>query len=216
MPYTVQAFFILVAPNLFAASIYHSLEALTIASGINHLCVLEPRLTTRLFLLGDGLAFAALIAGCGFVDSDFFQGAIRCGNYLIIAGLILQTLLLWVFTGFTVVFLVRLSRRKSYATQDQDRLKKVKKLLMLICTGAQIIAGRNMFRLTTTAMNPTGYMAEHEWTFYVFDGVQLAQVMIINLAWYHCRLDDLALIPRDASSLSSERDFSLGYGHLQS
>lgn len=186
MPYSVQAFFILVAPNLLAASMYQYFERLADASGMSHLCVLRPRLLTRLFISGDVLSFVALIAGSGFVDSNFFSGAIRCGNYLIIVGLVLQLLLLWIFTGVAIAFHIRLVRNSSHTTQDPDRMKKIRRLLSIIYAGAQILAGRNMFRLTTTAMDPSGYMARHEWTFYVFDGAQIAQVMLINLTWYHC------------------------------
>lgn len=185
MPYSVQAFFILVAPNLIAVSMYQYFERLANTSTMSHLCVLRPWLLTRLLTVGDGVAFAALIAGCGFVDSNFFQGAIKCGNYLIIVGLVLQMLLLWIFTGVAIAFHVRLVRKKSNTMHNPERTKRIKRLLSLVYAGAQIVAGRNMFRLTTTAMDPSGYMARHEWTFYVFDGAQIAQVMLFNLAWYH-------------------------------
>lgn len=201
MPYSVQAFFILVAPNLIAVSIYQYFERLANKSAMSHLCVLRPWLLTRLLTIGDGVAFAALIAGCGFVDSNFFQGAIKCGNYLIIVGLVLQMLLLWIFTGVAIAFHIRLVRKKSNAMQSPERMKRIKRLLGLVYAGAQIVAGRNMFRLTTTAMDPSGYMARHEWTFYVFDGAQIAQVMLINLAWYHYGHSVTSMATNDGRSL---------------
>ena len=210
MPYSVQAFFILVAPNLITVSIYQYFERLADKSAMSHLCVLRPWLLTRLLTVGDGVAFAALIAGCGFVDSNFFQGAIKCGNYLIIAGLVLQMLLLWIFTGVAIAFHIRLVRKKSNAMQSPEGMKRIKRLLGLVYAGAQIIAGRNMFRLTTTAMDPGGYMARHEWTFYVFDGAQIAQVMLINLAWYHYGYSLTSMAPNDGRSLLEDVEAPTG------
>lgn len=187
------------------------------ASGRADLCFGRPRLLTLIFVVLDGTSFLILIAGRGFVDSGFFDGAVKAGNYLILVGLLLQLVLMWIFTGFVATFHIRLCRSRSIDLQNAEELKKIKRLMGLVYAAAQIIGGRALFRLTTTAMDPTGYMAKHEWTFYAFEGAQMAQVILFCLAWYFygpldegpTSLDTISLTRSNNGATSSLTDTSL-------
>jgi hypothetical protein len=183
-------------------SLFIYFERLVIASGRTDLALVRPRLLTYIFIGLDAVAFAMLIIGRGFVDSDFFSGALKAGNYILLVGLLLEMLLLHVFTFFAIHFQIRLARCRPLATQNAETTKQLKRLCMLIWAAAQIIAGRDLSRLTTTALNSTGYMAKHEWAFFAFESVQVAQAMCFCFAWYFWLPTGYAPAPMEITSIA--------------
>ncbi|THV64613.1 RTA1 like protein [Aureobasidium pullulans] len=104
MPYILQSLFLLLAPTLFAASIYMELgRILDLTEGSSRSIIGRKKLT-KIFVLGDILSFLAQSGGGGMLA----QGN-SSGNKVIIGGLVLQLLFFGFFMVSAVVFHKRMS-----------------------------------------------------------------------------------------------------------
>jgi hypothetical protein len=89
-PYIVQSRLLLVAPALFAASIYLILSRIILLTdGAKHALV-RPRWITMFFVAGDVISFLAQSAGGGLLGSAHDQKTINLGNHIIVGGLGIQ------------------------------------------------------------------------------------------------------------------------------
>lgn len=71
--YSIQAILILLAPPLYAASIYMVLGRLITFLGAEHLSVVSVRWMTKIFVVGDVIAFLCQAAGL-FIGTSYTQG----------------------------------------------------------------------------------------------------------------------------------------------
>ncbi|OBW64295.1 MAG: putative 5-proFAR isomerase His6 [Aureobasidium pullulans] len=178
MPYILQSLFLLLAPTLFAASIYMELgRILDLTEGSSRSIIGRKKLT-KIFVLGDVLSFLAQSGGGGMLA----QGN-SSGNKVIIGGLVLQLL----FFGFFMVSAVVFHKRMS-----ADPTAKVmamplpwKKHLTALYVGSGLILVRSLYRLIEYIQGgSSGYIVEHEWTLYVFDAVLMLGTMAVFF-WIH-------------------------------
>lgn len=103
MPYIIQNFFILVAPALFAASIYMTLGRIIRAlKAEKHSLVRVDRLT-KTFVLGDVMSF--LVQG-GSAGLMFQSSTVNIGQGMVVAGLFIQIVMFGLFALTAVIFQV--------------------------------------------------------------------------------------------------------------
>ncbi|KAH7248225.1 RTA1 like protein-domain-containing protein [Fusarium solani] len=157
--FVIQAILILVAPALYAASIYMILGRLIRTVDGECLSLVPVQWVTRIFVTGDVVAFS-LQAGDGGIQSAGTLELYETGEKIIIAGMFVQ---IAVFGFFIFTSLLYLS---------------------VLYTSSAIILVRSIFRVIEYLQGNKGYLISHEIFLYIFDTILVAIVMVILLVWY--------------------------------
>ncbi|KAJ4288584.1 hypothetical protein N0V90_011821 [Kalmusia sp. IMI 367209] len=98
-PYIIQSVLILIAPILFAASIYMILGRLILRTNSASYSIVRATWVTKIFVAGDIICFFVQSGGAGMLTQAKDQDGIKRGENIILAGLVLQILIF----GFFVV-----------------------------------------------------------------------------------------------------------------
>lgn len=179
--FVIQAILILVAPALYAASIYMILGRLIRALGAEHLSLVPVAWVTRVFVFGDIFSFT-LQAGGGGIQSAGTLDFYNIGEKLIIAGLWVQICVFGFFVVTSLLFNYRVVKAPTeIATRGDIPWKR--HLVVLYATSA-IILVRSIFRVIEYLQGNNGYLISHEVFLYCFDALLMAIVMAIFLIWY--------------------------------
>ncbi|KAH9237505.1 hypothetical protein K456DRAFT_1829432 [Colletotrichum gloeosporioides 23] len=179
--FVIQAILILVAPALYAASIYMILGRLIRTVKAEHLSLIPVNWVTRIFVAGDVVAFT-LQAGGGGVQAAGTLDLYEAGEKIIIAGLFVQIVVFGFFVVTSLLFHVRLSRNPT-TTALEGGTPWRRYLYVLYATSA-IILIRSVFRVVEYLQGNKGYLISHEIFLYIFDTLLMAIVMTIFLVWY--------------------------------
>ncbi|KAI5208312.1 RTA1 like protein [Aureobasidium subglaciale] len=178
MPYILQSLFLLLAPTLFAASIYMELgRILDLTEGESRSIIGRKKLT-KIFVAGDVISFLTQSGGGGMLASGS-----QSGNKIIIGGLVLQLL----FFGFFMVSSGIFHRRMNASPTVKVMAIPLpwKKHLYALYAGSVMILVRSLYRLIEYIQGgSSGYIVEHEWTLYVFDAVLMLGTMLVFF-WIH-------------------------------
>lgn len=183
IPYVLQSTFLLLAPVLFAASLYMTLSRIIRAVDGASFSLIRPTWLTRIFVSGDAFSFIIQASGAGLrVMAGTGKSDINpnLGANIIVGGLIFQIIIFGIFMAAALVF----NRRfKSHARSSVSHgVPWQASLNMLYVTSAAIMI-RNIFRVAEYAMGHDGYLLGVEWGVYVFD----AALMTITMAWFFWR-----------------------------
>ncbi|KAF9872459.1 hypothetical protein CkaCkLH20_09956 [Colletotrichum karsti] len=179
--FVIQAILILVAPALYAASIYMILGRLIRTVKGEHLSLVPVAWVTRIFVTGDVVAFT-LQAGGGGVQAAGTLELYEAGEKIIIAGLFVQIVVFGFFVLTSMLFHIRL-RNSPTETSLQGTTPWRRYLYVLYVTSA-IILIRSIFRVVEYLQGNGGYLISHEIFLYIFDTLLMAIVMAIFLIWY--------------------------------
>lgn len=184
--YSIQAIFILVAPALYAASIYMILGRIIISLQAQSLSLIPIRWLTKLFVCGDIISFSLQAAGGGIQASGTVEAYNR-GEKIIVAGLFVQIAVFGFFIFTALLFHNRCNKQPTPAAQHN--IFPWKQDLMVLYAVSAIILVRSIFRVVEYLQGNNGYLISHEVFLYVFDGILMAIVMIIFLIFYIDHLD---------------------------
>ena len=181
-PYAIQSTLILLAPILFAASVYMFLGRIIRAvDGESH-SLIRPKWLTKIFVCGDILCFLIQAGGGGYLVTAKTESQVNTGEHMILAGLILQIVIFLFFVSVAVTFNVRMS---SYPTAvAMSGRVEWQKLLYSLYLVSILITVRNIVRTAEYAAGATGYLLTHEWTSYIFDAVLMTFVLVVCYLWY--------------------------------
>ncbi|OAA63080.1 RTA1 like protein [Cordyceps fumosorosea ARSEF 2679] len=186
--FILQTVSILVAPALFAASVYMVLSRLARSvHGERHL-VIRPRWLTLVFVLGDICSFLVQSAGGGLMASASFSRT--TAQNIILAGLLIQIVLFGLFSVTAIIFHVRMRRWPSAASRGGSGNGGVpwQRILCMMYVVSVLIMVRSVFRVVEYVMGKGGYLLTHEWTLYVFDALLMVLTMAVFVWWYPGRL----------------------------
>ncbi|KAH7166449.1 RTA1 like protein-domain-containing protein [Dactylonectria macrodidyma] len=179
--FVIQAILILVAPALYAASIYMILGRLIRALKAEHLSLIPVQWVSRIFVTGDVIAFG-LQAGGGGIQSAGTLDLYKTGEKVIIAGLFVQIAVFGFFVYTSLLFHYRLyndpTPRASRGEIPWTRY------LYVLYTSSVIILLRSIFRVVEYLQGNDGYLISHEVFLYIFDTLLMAIVMVVILIWY--------------------------------
>ncbi|KAH6956078.1 RTA1 like protein-domain-containing protein [Fusarium avenaceum] len=179
MPYAVQNMFILVAPALFAASIYMILGRIIRGLNADRHSLLKPAKLTRTFVLGDVLSFM-IQGGGGGMSAIQNPTLVKWAERLVIFGLVVQIVIFGLFCVVSVVFHRRMLRTPT--AESIGTIIPWESTLYMLYGVSLLIMVRSIFRVIEYAQGYTGYALSHEWTLYVFDTLLMWLVTII-FAW---------------------------------
>ncbi|KAK8137301.1 hypothetical protein PG984_005241 [Apiospora sp. TS-2023a] len=208
--FVMQAILILVAPALYAASIYMILGRLIRTLQADRLSLLPIAWATKVFVISDVVVSFTLQAGGGGIQAAGTLELYDIGEKVIIAGLLVQIAMFGFFMATAVLFHVRYVRGGCWHPVDGEncgglvtRKKTVqwRRHLWVLYAVSSLILVRSIFRVVEYLQGNRGYLIAHEMFLYVFDAVLMALVMGILLVWY---VDDLDAEqgPRRDSGLS--------------
>ncbi|KAK7209394.1 hypothetical protein V2G26_016572 [Clonostachys chloroleuca] len=179
--FVMQAILILVAPALYAASIYMILGRLIRALGASELSFIPPKWVTRIFVAGDVVAFS-LQAGGGGIQAAGTLEFYNIGEKIIITGLFVQIAFFGFFVITSILFHYRLSSRPTEIALVGNI--PWKRYLYVLYATSLIILIRSIFRVIEYLQGNGGYLISHEIFLYIFDTILMAAVMLIFLVWY--------------------------------
>ncbi|KAL7783448.1 RTA1 like domain-containing protein [Trichoderma ceciliae] len=178
-PYILQSIFLLLAPILFAASLYMTLGRVVVAISGAQYSLISPRWLIRIFVTADILSFMIQGGGAGILVQGGSASKAQTGQRIIVGGLVFQLVAFAVFCLNTLLFHLRY--RKHGRTDSVRHIPWQGILVMLYLTSGFIMI-RNIFRAIQYAMDQDGYLLTHEWTVYVMDGMLMFLTML-DFAW---------------------------------
>lgn len=184
MPFCVQNTFILIAPVLFAATIYMILGRVIVRSKGEMHSLIKPSKITLAFVLGDVVSFLVQGGGAGMSAVQNAELS-KWSERIVVIGLVIQLIMFGLFCVIAVVFHRRMKHASPsvlldahYDTKETDW----KADLWMLYALSFLIMVRSIFRLVEYCQGYTGYALSHEWTLYVFDAVLMFAVAGI-FAW---------------------------------
>ena len=141
---------ILIAPILFAASIYMVLGRLILRTDSEALSIIRPRWVTGVFVTGDVLCFFIQSGGAGMLVQADDQSGVKRGENIILGGLMLQILCF----GFFVVVAGIWHKRMNEVETPAARTAGVpwRRYIMLLYVASVCISVRNACRVVEYAM----------------------------------------------------------------
>ncbi|PNP46119.1 hypothetical protein TGAMA5MH_02154 [Trichoderma gamsii] len=174
-PYITQSLLLLVAPALFAATIYMELgRIISLVNGESH-CLIRKNWLTKIFVFGDILSFFLQGGGGGYQASGT-ASALETGAHIIIVGLFVQL----AFFGFFIVVAVKfhLSINRVPTTRLSNELSWEKHMKVLYVASILIMV-RSIFRVVEYLQGFNGYLLHHEAYLYIFDALLMFLVMVL-------------------------------------
>ncbi|PTB34837.1 uncharacterized protein TrAFT101_009452 [Trichoderma asperellum] len=157
--FVIQAILILVAPALYAASIYMILARLIRAINAQQLSI--------------------LVAGA-FRRPEHLTSII--GEKIIITGLFVQIAFFGFFIITTITFHYKLINNPTPAAVA--RIIRWKRHIYILYTTSSLILVRSIVRVIEYLQGNGGYLISHEAFLYVFDALLMVSVMVIFAIWY--------------------------------
>ncbi|GCB24955.1 protein RTM1 [Aspergillus awamori] len=180
-PYILQTLLLLVAPTLFAATVYMELGRIVILTNGEAYCLIRRTWLTKTFLLGDIISFIMQGAGGGIMASGT-PSALSTGENIIIGGLVVQLIFFSLFVITSIKF------HRGVSTTPSRRVLHSqapwKRHMYALYGGSALIFVRSLFRLIEYAQGNDGYLVSHEVYLYIFDALLMVLVMAL-FAWVH-------------------------------
>ncbi|KAH8596878.1 RTA1 like protein-domain-containing protein [Bisporella sp. PMI_857] len=203
--FLMQAVTLLVAPALFAASIYMILGRIILLTQAESMSPIRAKWLTKIFVCGDVLSFLVQAGGGGLLSDTKSQDM---GKTLILIGLAVQIIFFTFFIYCAGIFHYRLLRSPTSASMQSSWAKHI---YTLYGTGILILI-RSIFRVAEFAAGPESSLQTKEAYIYIFDAVLMVGVMV----WFNI-VHPGSIIGRkvqggDHFPLSDREEESLSYG----
>jgi len=180
-PYIVNTLLILVAPALFAASIYMVLGRIILSVDGESLSLIKKRWLTKVFVTSDVVTFFVQLGGAGLLASSDPTQA-KLGSHIILAGLLLQIIIFGFFVVVGLVFHRRLLAMPTSLSHDPSL--PWKKYLYILYITCGFIMFRSIVRVAEFVQGFEGEIYTHEVFLFLFDALPMAAVMVIFNIWY--------------------------------
>ena len=195
LPYAIQSVFILIAPALYAASVYMALSRLMRRLHAEHLSIVPTKWLTKIFVLGDVLSFLIQTGGGGLASTGGNSHIDpNIPKYIILVGLFVQVIVF----GLFIVTIIFFHRRKSHEEKNTKAgyygSVNWKRIVIMLYVISAMIMLRSIYRIIEYAMGMDSYFFAHEWPTYVLDGVPMLVTMFIWGFYYPSELSRYAII----------------------
>ncbi|KAJ6054325.1 RTA1 like protein [Penicillium canescens] len=177
MPYALQSLFILLAPSLFAASIYMILGRIIRLTEGDSRSIIRAKFMTKIFVLGDVLSFLIQSGGGGIMSTSKSQSQMKLGENMIIVGSI--------FGFFAVVAIIFHKRISAHPTTNSLGLSVPwKKFLFVLYAASGLILIRCLYRIIEYAQGSSGTLQSREAYAYIFDGMLMLGMMLLFIIFH--------------------------------
>ncbi|KAJ6093988.1 hypothetical protein N7467_002833 [Penicillium canescens] len=183
--YAIQTLMILLAPPLYAASIYMALGRTVTYLHAEDLSLVPVKWMTKIFVTGDVFSFLLQCAGGGLMSAG--SSMHETGSNVTIGGLVIQLLFFGFFVVVTTVFHFRISRHPTSKSQTDLGITRSQgwkqrnwfTILVGLYIVSVLILVRSVFRLVEYREGYSGYIMTHEVFMYIFDGLLMWIAMIV-------------------------------------
>lgn len=179
-PYIAQNVCILLPPSLYAATIYMIYGRIVIYAQEPRLSIVSPQKVTKVFVIGDVLAFLTQASGGGMMA---ISSMAHMGQIITIVGLFIQLFFFGAFLTISIIF----GRRVQNAKSSLRRLPYGILLYVLFFVSVLIIA-RCLYRIVEFCQGNDGYLMSHEAFMYVFDTIPMFAVQVVFHYWHPGRI----------------------------
>lgn len=182
-PYIGQSLLLLLAPALYAASIYMVLgRVIAMLPNGERYSMIRLNWMTKIFVGGDVLSFLMQSTGGGILGtSDGDPDKVKFGEHVIVGGLFVQLAFFGFFMLVSVLFWFKYHRgevidRHVIETSSQCRWRS---LLKVLFATSGLILIRSVFRVIEYLDGQDGYLLTREMFLYIFDGLLMFLVMVL-------------------------------------
>ncbi|KAF3385543.1 Protein RTM1 [Penicillium rolfsii] len=182
-PYIVQTMLILVAPPLFAASIYMTLGRVIVALHCQELSIVPVRFLTKIFVVGDVISFLLQCGGGGYMAAGSVS-AMNTGANIVIGGLAIQLLFFGFFVIVSAVFHWRVKRNLPSTSHSREQGKKWESIMWALYASCFLILVRSIFRVAEFVEGNDGFIMRREYLLYIFDACLMALSGIVLVVVY--------------------------------
>lgn len=172
-----QSILLLVAPALFAATIYMTLGRIILLVGGEKYSVVKKRYLTKIFVAGDIFSFLLQSAGGGIMSGG--GKSVKIGQDTILAGLFVQLLLFSLFLAVGILFHRRYSAALALNPSLAGSRLPWRKHLRTLYAASALVLLRSVFRVVEYIMGNGGFLLRNEVFLYVFDAVLMLGVMVL-------------------------------------
>lgn len=179
--YAIQSVLILLAPILFAASVYMYLGRIIVAVHGERQSIIPVKFLTKVFVAGDVLCFFIQGGGGGLMASADSSSTVKTGEKIILGGLVLQIV---IFLFFIAIAWVWHTRMRGVSIDPARHSIPWQHLLISLYIVSILITFRNTVRTVEYGMGSSGYLLNHEWIIFVCDGAPMIIVLAFCLTWY--------------------------------
>ncbi|KAF4552478.1 RTA1-like protein 9 [Elsinoe fawcettii] len=176
-PFIMQSTLILLAPALFAASIYMVLARVIITIDGASLSIVPVRRMTLIFVIGDVFSFMVQASGAGVMVMNK-ENSMKMGSNIIMAGLVIQVLIFGFFCITAGIWHKRVNRLPPAAAFNVE--VPWRQIMLMLYIVSSLIMVRSVFRLIEYAQGNDGYLLSTEWPLYIFDALLMWSV---TAAW---------------------------------
>ena len=202
-PYICQSLLCLLAPALFAASIYMVLgRIIRVTDGESH-SLIKARWLTKVFVLGDVLSFLAqsggtypplsayspdrrndadVLLGGGMLATAKTPDSVKLGEHIITGGLFIQLVFFGFFVIVAGVFHYRISRYPTGRSRSVE-LPWQRYLIILYLASAFIMV-RSVVRIVQYLQGSDGILLQQEVFLYIFDATIMFLTMVLYNVWH--------------------------------
>ncbi|KAL4767047.1 RTA1 like protein-domain-containing protein [Aspergillus nidulans var. acristatus] len=188
--YALQTVLILLAPALYAASIYMVLGRLIVYLAAEQHSLVRVNWMTKIFVTGDVISFLMQCGGGGLMSSDD-RSTVKVGETITIIGLAVQIVFFGFFIITAVVFHIRINKYPTVMSTETKghwrgniTARNWVTLLLAMYVVSVLILVRSIFRMIEFIDGYGGYIMSHEVFIYIFDAVLMVVVMAILNFWH--------------------------------
>ncbi|KAK3073644.1 hypothetical protein LTR53_004603 [Teratosphaeriaceae sp. CCFEE 6253] len=161
-PYIIQSLLTLVAPALFAASIYMELGRIVLLIDGEKALFLRRTWMTKIFVSGD-------------------IATINLGQHIVVAGLFVQVIFFGLFVITAALFHLRMTRMPTGRSYE---LTWWRKHMMSLYVVSVLIFVRSIVRVVEYLQGFNGYVMGHEAFIYIFDALMMLTAVVV-MNWIH-------------------------------
>ncbi|MCJ1247301.1 hypothetical protein MMC30_004515 [Trapelia coarctata] len=203
-PYICQSLLLLLAPALFAASIYMLLARIIRVTDAESHLLIKVKWLTSVFVLGDVLSFLAQSAGGGMLATAKDPNGVKRGENIITGGLFIQLFFFGFFVIVAGVFQHRISR---YPTGRSKAIEVPwQRHLVVLYLASAFIVVRSVVRIAQYIQGSEGVLLQNEVFLYIFDGTLMFLTMVLYNVWHPSQIIAKHLLDKtlsDPESLNS-------------
>ncbi|TKA79605.1 hypothetical protein B0A55_03361 [Friedmanniomyces simplex] len=179
-PYIIQNLLTLVAPALFAASIYMELGRIVLMINGDKALFIRRTWLTKIFVGGDVFSFLLQGGGGGLMGSGQIS-SINLGQKLVVIGLLVQVVFFGLFVIAAALFHARM---RKVPTHRSEELPWWRRHMMSLYIVSLLIFARSIVRVVEYLQGFNGYIMGHEAFIYVFDAM-LMFIAVSVMAYFH-------------------------------
>ncbi|CZR53789.1 related to protein RTA1 [Phialocephala subalpina] len=217
-PYIMQSLLLLLAPALFAASIYMVLgRIIRLTDGESH-SPIRVNWLTKVFVAGDVISFLAQSAGGGMLSQAKNSSDSKRGENIITGGLGIQVLFFGLFIIVAGIFNYRL--RAMPSLRSKQLTVPWQSYLFVLYGASLMIMIRSVFRIAEYVMGQDGALLDHEYYLYIFDATLMFFTMVLFNVYHPSRIITKESLKRDyahdpESQVSQDSGYELRHENVQ-